>query len=271
MKVTLVSSYEDYRSIIKGKKLLNNGFLPNEIKNYILQKRLFFSNKGNLLFLFYDEVNYFQLVCESVEKREPPFYISFELTKPIVCHIVDNNKNNMTEDIKNILTQSNFHLRCTIHEYVLPNLDSFSSANNKDFIITNEIKSLSECQSILSIWQENLPLYEIAYMVPEDIMNLADKRQIIGLKASDTGQLAGACFYDIFLGTTTIHHIVISPSFRGKGCAGILLGAWLKQTGQSGARIARSWIEDTNRASQKSFSKIGFVKTPNVSYQFIKI
>lgn len=271
MKITPVRSYDEYRSIVKGKKLINNGFLPNGIKNYILQKRLFFSSNENQLFLFYDELNYYQLVCERIEKREAPFSISFDLAKPIVCHIVDNIKNDQTEDIKSILTGSDFHLRCIIHEYVLSNLDSVSYANNNDFLVTNEIKSFSECQNILSLWQENLPLYEIPYMSPEDILNLSDKNQVICLKDAVTGQLAGACYYDVFLGTTTIHHIVIDPAFRGKGCAGLLLSAWLEQAGQFGAKNARSWIEDTNCSSQKSFSKIGFVKTPNVSYQLIKI
>lgn len=271
MKITPVRSYDEYRSIVKGKKLINNGFLPNEIKNYILQKRLFFSNKENQLILFYDEVNYYQLVCESIKKREAPVPIYFELAKPIVCHIVDNNKNDQTEDIQNILTGSDFHLRCIIHEYVLSNLDSVSYANNNDFLVTNEIKSLSECQNILSIWKNNLPLYEITYMLPEDVLVLADKNQVICLKDSHTEQLAGACYYDVFLGTTTIHHIVIDPAFRGKGCAGLLLSAWLKHAGQLGAKTARSWIEATNYSSQKSFSKMGFVKTPNVSYQLIKI
>lgn len=271
MIVTPVSSYEDYRSIVKGKKLINNGFLPNEIKNYILQKRLFFSNNGNQLFLFYDEANYYQLVCESIEKREAPFSVSLELSKPIVCHVVDNNKNNQISSIMSILRASGFLLRCTIHEYVLDDLVNVLPADNKAFILSDDIKNLSECQNILSLWQDNLPLYEITYMIPEDILDLAEKNMVICLKDYHTGQLAGACFYDIFLGTTTIHHIVIDPTFRGRGCAGILLAAWLRQAGQSGAKIARSWIEDTNSSSQKSFSKIGFVKTSNVSYQFIKI
>lgn len=271
MKVSPVRSYDEYRSIVKGRKLINNGFLPNEIKNYILHQRLFFSYKENLLFLFYDEANYYQLVCESIGREGTPFSVSFELVKPVVCHIVDNNKNNQISSIMSILRASGFLLRCTIHEYVLDDLVSVSSADNKAFILSGDIKNLSECQNILSLWQENLPLYEITYMLPEDILALAGKNQAICLKDSHTGQLAGACYYDVFLGTTTIHHIVIDPTFRGRGCAGILLTAWLRQAGQSGAKTARSWIEDTNYSSQKSFSKIGFVKTSNVSYQFIKI
>lgn len=271
MKITPVRSYDEYRSIVKGKKLINNGFLPNEIKDYILRQKLFFSCQENLLFLFYDEVNYYQLVCESTGRDEVPFFGSFELPKPIVCHIVGNNKNTQISAIVNILKTGGFHLRCTIHEYLLDNLVSVPSADNQDFILSNDIKNLSDCQNILSLWQENLPLYELTYMLPEDILGLAEKNKLIYLKDSATGRLAGACFYDVFLGTTTIHHIVVDPAFRGKGCAGVLLSAWLEQAGQFGAKTARSWIEDTNCSSQKSFSKIGFVKTPNVSYQLIKI
>lgn len=271
MIVMRVNSYEEYRSIIKSKTLINNGFLPNEIKKYILQNRLFYSQDGNRIFFFYDEKKYRQLICggfESCDNRT----IAFELLKPFVCHLVENNKNTgMIGEMQKVLQSSGFQLRCIIHEYVLDNLTCLPVSINKNFIISNEIGINSEYQIILSLWQNNLPLYEVTHMTLEDIQALAEKNQILYLKDSITGVIAGACFYDILLGSTTIHHIVVDPAFRGKGCAGILLTAWLEQAKQLGAKTARSWIEDTNLASQKSFSKVGFKRTLNLSYQYVKV
>ena len=270
MQVLPVGSYADYRNLVKGKKLVNNGFLPEEINKYITQKRLSHFQIENQLFLLYDEVNYYQLVCEGVESHDIHGAVSFELSKPIVCHIVENNKSNLTADVAKILQKSGFHLRCTIHEYIREKLSDLPVVSSNDFVICNEIKKESDCHDIVSLWQNNLPLYEITYMLPEDVQVLADKKQVIYLRDSCTGQIAGACFYDIFLGTTTIHHIVTSPLFRGKGCAVILLSTWLEQAKRAGAKAARSWIEDTNISSQKGFFKVGFSRTANLSYQYIK-
>ena len=270
MQITLVNSYEDYRRITKGSKLINNAFLPNEIKKYIVQNRLFYFDAGNQLFLFYDEKIYYQLVCGIIESNDSVTPISFETLKPIVCHIVENNKNNLTPNIIKTLQKSDFRLRCTIHEHIRENLAELSVVSSAGFMICNEIKNNAECQNILALWQNNLPIYEVTHMLPEDVQALADKKQVLFLNDLVTGKIAGACYYDIFLGTTTIHHIVVDPFFRGKGCAGILLSAWLEQAKHSGAKVARSWIEDTNISSQKSFSKVGFNKTASVSYQYIK-
>lgn len=270
MKFMSVSSYSEYRNIIKGRKLFNNSFLPNDIKKYILQNRLFFGFSGNLLLLLYDEVKYFQLVCEGIDDKDSTDYIDSSFSKPAVCHIVDNNKNSLVTNFLKILPQSGFKLRCAIHEYVRDSLVDLSVIDSTGFIIQNNIENLSECHDILTLWQNNLPIYEVTYMTPRDIQMLADKNQLIILKDHSTGRLAGACYYDIFLGTTTIHHIVIDPFFRGKGCAGIILTAWIEQAKQCGAKVAKSWIEDTNISSQKCFAKVGFKKTSNISYQFIK-
>lgn len=270
IQFTLINSYEDYRSITKGSKFINNSFLPNEIKNYILKKRLYYFEARNQLFLFYDEKEYYQLVCGIIESNDMVTPISFESLKPIVCHIVENNKNNLIPNVIKTLQKSGFHLRCTIHEHVRENMAELPVVSSTSFMLCNEINNSAECQNILALWQNNLPVYEVTYMFPDDVKMLADKKQVLYLKDLITGKIAGACYYDIFLGTTTIHHIVVDPFFRGKGCACILLTAWLEQAKLRGAKVARSWIEDTNTSSQKSFAKVGFNKTANISYQYVK-
>ena len=270
MKISPVCSYAEYRNVIRDKKLVNNIFLPNEVKKYISQKRLFCFATGSQLFLLYDEVDYYQLVCGIMEGNDMGPFIDFDLSKPIVCHIVVNNKSNVNPVVIKTLQNSGFRLRCKIHEHIRESLAELPVVSGEVCMTCNEIKDSSECQNILSLWREHLPLYEVIYMLPEDIQALSDKKQVLFLKDSVTGKIAGACYYDIFLGMTTIHHIVVDSCYRGKGFAGILLSAWLEQAKLCGAKVARSWIEDTNISSQKSFAKVGFNKTENVSYQFVK-
>ena len=269
MNAMPVSSYADYRNLVKGKKLINNGFLPNEINKYIAQKRLFHFQAENQLFLLYDEARYYQLICEGIENHKIPDFVSFELPKPVVCHIVEKD-NTLAVKMVKFLQLSGFHLRCTIHEYVRKNMDDLPVIPRKDIQICNEITGDPDCQEILALWQNNLPLYEVPYMLPEDIQTLADKKQLIYLKDTSSGRIIGARFYDVFLGTTTGHHNVVAPYYRGKGYGGVLLAVWLLQARQLGARIARVWIENKNVVSQNNVSKIGFIKTSNVSYQYIK-
>ncbi len=268
--ITPVNSYAEYRNIVKGKRLINNGFLPEEIDKYISQKRLSYFQTGNRLFLLYDEVKYYQLVCEGLISNGMPDSIPFVSSKPIVCHIVENKNSKPIAEVTAVLRKSGFHLRCTIHEYIHEHLADLPAVCNRDFIVCNKPEISSDCHTILSLWQKSLPLYEVTHMLPEDVQGLADKNRLVFLKESSGGRIAGACYFDVFLGTTTVHHIVTDPLFRGRGCAGILLSAWLEQAKPAGAKLARSWIEDSNISSQKSFSKIGFCKTPNLSYQFIK-
>ena len=270
MVVTPVSSYTDYRNIIKGKKLVNNGFLPNEINKYIAQNRLSYFQFGNRLFLLFVEVKYYQMVCENIETHDVPDSFSSGLSKPIVCHVVVKNNNSTTAEMIKFLQASGCRLRCTIHEYVRESLDDLPDIPDKAVQVCNGITGDSDCQKIVSLWQNNLPLYEVPYMLPEDIQMLADKKQLIYLKDCSAGRIIGARFYDVFLGTTTGHHNVVDPNYRGRGYGGVLLHAWLLQARQLGAKIARVWIEEKNVISQNNVSKFGFTRTPNLSYQYIK-
>lgn len=53
MEVIPVNTYEEYRNIIKGKKLINNSFLPNDIKKINYRKDFFICKlkKGNFYFM----------------------------------------------------------------------------------------------------------------------------------------------------------------------------------------------------------------------------
>ena len=268
MKFFPVCDYTKYRNIVKNRKLINNVFFPNEIKKYISENRLLYFQIGEQLFLLYDEAEYYQLICE--EKGFPDIidFTTIGITKPIACHVIENKNNDSTAEIKNFLLRNGFRLRCTIHKYAR-NLENLPDISSTDAIVCNEITNISDCRAIIKLWQDNLPMYEVPNLQPEDIKALADQKKLVYLKDPTSGRVIGARAVDVFMGTATGHHNVVDPAFRGKGYGHVLLVRGTSLAAQLGARTATVWIEDTNTISQNNVCKAGFKRTSSVSYQYI--
>lgn len=268
MEILPVSDYAEYRNIVKNRKLTNNVFFPNDIKKYISENRLFYFRNGKLLFLLFDEADYYQLVCEEKGFPDRIDFTAVATTKPIACHIIENQKNGATAEIRNFLLKSGFRLRCTIHKFArsLKNLPVISST---DAIICTEITDMADCRAIIKLWQDNLPVYEVPNWQPEEVKTLADQKKLVFLKDSSSGRVIGARAVDVFMGTATGHHNVVDPAYRGKGYGHVLLVGGMQLAAQRGARSAMSWIEDTNIISQNNVMKAGFEKTSHASYQYV--
>ena len=262
-----IDSLDEYKKVIMGKRLYNNGYSMAETQKYIAEGRLYKICCEAAFVLAYDEKRYMQLVIPIIDDVDNLKAIvhSF-LETPLVCYVIKDGKKT-ADEFETLLKRIGFSCHKTIREYALPDITIRTKVASKEYIKYNVIRS-SDYQEIVDLWRDNLPYLEIPYISFEDIRQGEQQKQLLFIK-DEHDSVVAACGYDKFLGKSTIHHIVVSEEQRGKGYAVDLLNAWLNMADENGIKKARSWIESENTASQRSFEKVGFCMTGTMSYQYI--
>ncbi|MBD5520963.1 MAG: GNAT family N-acetyltransferase [Lachnospiraceae bacterium] len=256
--------------MIEERKPINNGFWPDEIKKYISCKRLAYSEIDNTLFLLYDEKKYRQLVVVGILNTEDFDKVKLPNDIPIVCQVVEKRESSDQKVLRDFLENIGFKCRERIYEYSLNDIGHIKLENPlSEISIRRKVNNEKDYYRILELWKHNLPFIEIPYISIEDLKKMEDDNHLLILDDVESGQIAGACYFDIYLGTSTIHHIVVDSSYRKCGYGTIILKEWIKELKNLGIKRARSWVEESNIASRKSFEKVDFYMTPNVSYQYI--
>ncbi len=266
--VKKVTSFSHYRDLLKGKLLINNVFTPLQTQKYIKKQRLFSDITDDIVWFIYDEETYYQLVLVKAKDSQYAFSESLKIfigNKPTVTFIVEE-KQSYTE-LKNFLQNSGLQYRCLSNEYNLTDFDNEKCNSNNDIVMT-KINDEGDYYKIIQLWENCLPLIEVPKMSVDDLKEIEEKNQLFFIK-NENDEVIAAAYHDMFMGTSTIHHICVSSNCRGQGLAGILLKEWIKKLRELNAKKARSWIEEKNISSQKSFMKLGFEKTNAVSHQYV--
>lgn len=80
---------------------------------------------------------------------------------------------------------------------------------------------------IICLWKEDLPKIEVPVITCSDLKELHKKGELLYIK-NKHGVVMAACYFDFFLGTSTIHYLCVIPECRGHGCAVKLIQTWLK-------------------------------------------
>lgn len=65
-----------------------------------------------------------------------------------------------------------------------------------------------------------------------------------------------------------LHHVFVSPSHRGRGVGGALIGAALELGGRLGATYATVTATPSNVAAQKFYASLGFAPAPRFGARF---
>ena len=269
-----VESYDVYRSLIAGKRLNNNSYFDSEIKRYIAQGRLSFIDAGDVLFLFFSEVVYEQLVIYAEESLPSEVHIHRQAMDiqgelPWVCNVVFRSE----EDASALLLSAYLEKLGFNDEYIN---EEFALADPEpkapeQLLFNNglELKCATEesIDAIESLWKSSLPMFVLSSFDRAEMEALIAKKRTF-IVTDESGALCGAFCYDAALGKTTIHHLAVAPAYRGQGLGGLMIDVWLSKV--QGAKLALAWIERNNLASSNLFQKRGFRRTNKRSHQYVR-
>lgn len=262
----LLNSIEEYRHVISGKKLWNNGFTLVEIKKYISEGRLFYACNAGSCVLLYDEKRYFQLVVMDGISAEELREICGIISGNIVCFI--NDKAQMASRLRELLEEAEFICTERILEYELRDF-SCRKASKTGMHIVKNVGNEAEYMQIQTLWQSNLPYMQIPHITIDDIKMWERSERLLVLKTAENALIGASCF-DTLLDRSTIHHIVVDHEYRGCGLMQELLTEWINAIDACGIKKARAWVAESNMSSRIGFEKAGFKMTSTVSYQFEK-
>lgn len=266
-----ICSLEEYGLLTKGIRFKNNGFRLEQVKEYIQRGCLYYDETSSRRMLIYVEHKYSQLVISKPlsDKEDTiiPKIFREDQSKPIVCYLVGDFSD------KNLLENWGFEYICASEKYTLEivNVSIQLELNqlSDPLQLYYQTNSWDEIEQIKRLWEDNLPVVEVPILSDEEFRQLEDKEQLLYMKDEVTNQIVAACYYDLFMGTSTIHHIVVHKEYRNRHIASHLLIVWLNKLKQMKVRKAVSWIEEENHASRVTFEKLGFDKSDTESLQFI--
>lgn len=269
-----VDSYEAYRSLIAGKRLNNNSYFDFEIKRYIAQGRLSFIDAEDVLFLFFSEAVYEQVVIYA-ETHFPADcskhceILCAQSELPWVCNVVfRSDEDSRAHLLSAYLEKLGFCAEYINYEYALSEEKQWAGLPDSppdDLHIGHATTAYTN--EICRLWRASLPAFVLSSLDHAEIEALIADGKIL-IATNSEGKLCGALYYDSVLGKTTIHHLAVASEFRRRGLGGRLIDTWLSKT--QGSKLALTWIEKNNFASANLFHKFGFCKTSKRSYQYVR-
>ena len=269
-----VDSPKTYRELIAGKKLNNNGFFPFEVRKYIDQNRLDCVDLGEIVFLFFDEVTYEQVVIYASEiSPDAPARCALALGPqgdiPSACNIVFRSKDDpQAQRLSALVKELGFQLEYVNREHALLDVGRnavFPPRRDSDIQVSRA--TVDYADEIQALWAEGLPPFVFPHLRREEMQALIESGLVL-MATDPSGRLCGAVHYDYYLRRSISHQIVIKKEFRGRGLSNLFTYVWLRQISDAAAAIV--WIEERNRVPAKLVEAHGFRKTGKISHQYIR-
>lgn len=263
-----IDTYDQYRQLSAGKRILNNGFTPQEIQKYIARGGLYASEFPVFL---YDEVAYYQMCLASVDVVDLTKILEWA-EKPVICYVRQDGKNAaQSQDLCSALEQTGFEPLQLFYEVerLLPD-EVEAVALDTSAVRFKQTWCLADYARVLALWRKGIPNYELPFMTANDVFDYAKNGRLLALEDVQTGELIAVNCFDNLLGRSLEHHIVVDENYRGCGYASTIIKEWMAAAKAMGARKAWAWIAETNLASLKLHEKAGFSKTAVQMRQYIK-
>lgn len=264
-----IISTKQYTELTRTYRFYNNGFSAFEVCRYIGDGRLQVLFCDETPLLCFDEKKYCQFVIptgmSSLQLKEA---CAFVAPKEVVCYVIKQ-VDERPQAYEELLKDGDFICSKRVLEYACI-LDEMTEYENGNSVITENAEiGKDDINTVLEMWNHYLPHQEVPFLNVTDVNDLwANKRQLFVVRESD-GKIISVCCYDGFIGKITVRHVVVDENYRGQHLALNMINDCIRDARIKGYKKARSWIEETNLASQKSFEKCGFVRTNTISVQYI--
>lgn len=263
-----IDTYDKYRQLSAGKRILNNGFTPQEIQKYIARGGLY---ANDLPLFLYDEGAYYQLCLASADAGDLAKALEWA-DKPVICYVRQDGKNALqSQGLCTALEQTGFEplqLFCEVERLVPDEIET--ALCDSATVRCKQTWTEDDFLQVLTLWRKGIPNYELPLLAECDVADYANNGRLLALEDVETGALVAASCFDNLLGRSLEHHIVVNETYRGCGYATLMIQMWMAAAKTMGARKAWAWIAQTNLASMKLHEKAGFTKTAVQMRQYIK-
>lgn len=269
----IIRSKEEYINLVNAVKrkhinVISNLYFANSaVDRPLLQNRLFYANFNDDLYIFIDEIGYYNLIFFVESSSQMPL---FEVDKPIVIRLLGRmHKNEEWEEaiISKIENNGFVHQRSYINvwcnaESMLLKLKSLSDKAdvfmerfgidiiqpNKELIpyirqLQNEIKSI--------------PFYDIDYYTDAEMINASENGYLFAAVKRESSELCGVN-YNVLNGRYVTGWIAICDKYKGVPGISISLHRKAAERDARNGKIKKTWIATDNYESLNYHYRIGF-------------
>ena len=243
----------------------NNYMLRDEYLHHIAMGNLFIDIDDHNAFIYLRR-NGFYRVYYLINQEDRTF--SFNAFQPLVLEILYRGEKNFPQNAKSFWELSGFQSHLSRDAYFLKN----TAANEiLDLRASQVIKAHSHEHISFTkrLIDEYLDLYTGDNLSLEQIESFVSKGLVY--LALDDGQMAGILQADHKSGIFWLGHLVVDPTFRGKGVAQKLLKYYLNEGAIAKCNQFQLWVIKDNEAAVGLYKKHGFNYLNKSTFSMLKM
>ena len=264
----------ELQSIISGFKKENPSPISsfpislNRFQEYCDSNRLFYEQKEDALFVYADEINYYELFYMA---KDDARLSDAGKEKDVLINEAKLLKNEGPVSYNKNYLKNGFKVRSVNYQFIndlTANSTLIESEHQNVIALLNDpdhqiaCEEQSDRKDVKDLWLRGLKNTDIpaSHFVKGSILTLSDTH----------GSLIGAGWYDaINERDIEWRHIVVDENARGKGFGRLITLHFLFLALKQNRKRAISWIEENNTRSMNMHEKLGFRKTNRISIQYI--
>ena len=245
--------------------ITNNYLLKDEYTRHIAMGNLFIDIDDHNAFIYLRR-NGFYRVYYLINQEDQIF--SFNSLQPLVLEILYRGEKNFPQNAKNFWELSGFQPHLSRDAYFLKNTSSneILDLRPSQVIKAHSSEHISFTKRLIDEYLDlytgdNLSLEQIEIFVSKGLVYLAFV----------DGQMAGILQADHKNGIFWLGHLVVDPTFRGKGVAQKLLKYYLNEGVIAKCNQFQLWVIKDNEAAVGLYKKHGFNYLNKSSFSMLKM
>ena len=266
--------YKLINSIKEKFEVINSNFflMPSAINTYPDQNQMFWKMDANGLFLICEENDfyylYYFLSMNPVLKGVDWFG---NLHKPIIINHIFFESNKP----KNLIEAEVYWMNVGFKNYrVNRRMTSFKLADESEKTRSKSKKEnyyvdyakTTDAGEILNLWRNNLDIYTSPLPTYNKIINIIEKRQMLGgYKKNNT--LVAALQIGLIKNISYIDYLAVNQEYRRLGLAQALLDSYFSLPDKISRHFL--WVNETNYPAIKLYKHNGFIFDGKISSQLI--
>lgn len=265
-----LESFAQFGALTAGMTANSNAFFPHEVKQYIEKHRASYMASGDVLAVYFSEMDYERIVLYSRGPFTPdiPGYSEIVRTDglPLSCELTCRRGVSPNADLTFLLALLGFHLTYVFNEYELHDSSSFRDYKAPEDGTWIGPAKKEHISGVRKLWAECLPAYSVPYIDQSEMEQLVDSGSLL-VAVDEEGKLRGCQYSTQYMGKVKVNHLAVDPVFRNRWL-GIKIACQQLSSLRNGESVT-GWIDQRNVVSITLHEWLGFRKTGRKTYQYI--
>lgn len=267
-KIDSIIALNTRLELLEGSKFSTNAyFFHDELISLINSKSLYFQSFGTnlLIYKYVKELGFFEVYYYI---KDIVFPIDIVDNEVFVMEIPYRGIRNFPSEIVEFWQKSGFvaHINRDLFGLVRPDTSEFVLPN-PEFEYTF-VDNLNSVDLIFESIKNTFDKFTGDILTRDEVVSALNNNEIVG--AYKNAKLAGFIRFYAKNKVSWIGHLVVLPSYMGKGIGKSLVAHYLKIRSEQGFTIFQQWVVSDNTAALKLYSYFGFKSTNKSSISLLK-